>query len=350
MSVKKDTYNYGIAFTKVFLSFCVVCSHFWNPGDLAYYPVAMLNRMRGAAVPIFVLMAFFLTEKIFVDKNAPKIKIRVERLLVPYLSWPVLYFVGYRVIDVFLKHFGFSLRLGTGYTWRDLLWQLAFGHEKNLCGHLWYLFDLIVISVAVWILFKCCDKYSWHILILLGIAAVWLQYSGMNYSVFSQYIYEKRYPLGRLAEVFPLACAGLLLAHSNILEKMKRHRVYVVFLCIVTMLMIAYGNIFTSLEGFGYAGIYLVVYSTLAFICFYEFPFECMGNGIKAVLRFLSKYSLGVYCLHMGVGHCWNRIVCAVTGWRGYTLMGCMAIFAICLFVSWLISRIPVKYAKQLVE
>ena len=60
------TYNYGIAFTKVFLSFCVVCSHFWNPGDLAYYPVAMLNRMRGAAVPIFVLMAFFLTEKIFV--------------------------------------------------------------------------------------------------------------------------------------------------------------------------------------------------------------------------------------------------------------------------------------------
>lgn len=351
MEIKGNNYNYGIAFIKVFFSFCVVCCHYWEPDIAGSYFVQMMYRMRAIAVPIFVIMSFFLTEKIFADKDTKKIRKRVWRLLFPHISWAVLYFLGYRIIDVLLKYFGFSIGLSVSYKFKDLLWQIFFGHSRYLCPPLWYLFALIVINVLLWVIFRYCGRYSWKIIIMLGIAVLWIQYSGINYKLFGGYEFELRYPLGRLAEVFPVACIGLLLAHSKILEKIKNQRVYVVLICIMSMLVIAYGGLFTSpAEGFGYGGTYAIAYSTTAFILFYEFPFEKMWIGIKKTLKFLSKYSFGVFCIHLGVGYCWNNVLCVYFGWERNTFIQCICIYIICIFVSWMISHIPVKYVKQLVE
>ncbi len=352
INMDEKNYNYGIAFTKVFLSFCVVCCHYWRLDHLGFYPVSVMNRMRGAAVPIFVIMSFFLTEKIFVDKKVHKMKERVWRLLFPYISWAVLYYLGYKVIDVLLKCLGFSRGgVSAGYTYKDLLWQIAFGSDRYLCPQLWYLFDLIVLTVVFGVVFMLCDKYSWQIMMVLGIAALGIQYSGINYRLFGGYEYELRYSTGRLAEVFPLACIGLLLAHSKILERMKGKRISVALICIMVMLVIAYGGLFTSpAEGFGYGGTYLIAYSTIAFIFFYEFPFEKCGTSVRKILKFLSKYSLGVFCIHVGVGYCWNNVLCVYFNWEQNTFLECICIYAICIFISWIISLVPVKYAEQLVE
>ena len=46
---KKQKYNYSIAFIKVFMSFCVICCHFWATGDPSLYPVSMMHRIRDVA-------------------------------------------------------------------------------------------------------------------------------------------------------------------------------------------------------------------------------------------------------------------------------------------------------------
>ena len=212
-----ENYNYGIAFAKAFLSFCVVCCHYWQSDNLGYYPVSVMYRMREAAVPIFIIMSFFLSEKIFVDKKVHKMKERVWRLLFPYISWAILYYLGYRAIDVLLKCSGVSHGLSIQYTYKDLLWQIIFGSDRYLCPQLWYLFDLIILTVVFRGIFLLCDKHAWHFIIVLGIVALGIQYSGINYRLFGGYEYELRYSTGRLAEVFPLACIGLLLAYSKVL-------------------------------------------------------------------------------------------------------------------------------------
>ena len=144
-----DGYNYSVAFMKAFLSFCVVCCHYWISEHLDFYPVAMLYRMRAVAVPIFVLISFFLTEKMYSEKRADKFKKRLWRLLFPFFAWGILYFVGYRFIDIILKSIGFEQGLSIGFSYKDLIWQLIFGSDRHLCPQLWYQFALIVITIVM---------------------------------------------------------------------------------------------------------------------------------------------------------------------------------------------------------
>ena len=59
----------------------------------------MMNRMRGAAVPIFILMSFYLMEKTFFDANADKIKKRAWRLLFPYFSCSIYTILLHEIIE-----------------------------------------------------------------------------------------------------------------------------------------------------------------------------------------------------------------------------------------------------------
>lgn len=346
-----DNYNYSVAFMKAFLSFCVVCCHYWHSEHLDFYPVAMLYRMRGVAVPIFVLISFFLTEKMYSEKKVDKFKKRLWRLLFPFFVWGILYFVGYRIIDIILKSIGFEQGLSIAFNYKDLIWQLIFGSDRYLCPQLWYQFALIVITIVMWIVYRCFCKYSWHIILSLSMIALWLQYSGLNYRLFGEYEYEVRYSTGRVMEVIPLACIGLALVHYGIADKLKQFRYYTLLMCIFGMLITAYGSLFTiPSEGFGYGGTYIIAYAVLAFTAFYMFPFEKLPDMLKAVLKFLSRYSFGVFCIHFGVGYCWNTVLCPVFGWRANTYTECIWIYIICICVSWLMSLIPIKYARQLVE
>ncbi len=94
----------------------------------------------------------------------------------------------------------------------------------------------------------------------------------------------------------------------------------------------------------------LIGYATLTFAVLLMIPFDNMRKGLKSIFRFLSKYSLGVFCLHFGVGYCLNTLLGAVLEWKNGTFAECIGIYGICVILSWIISLIPIKYFKQLVE
>ena len=80
MEVKK--YNYNIALLKIFFSYCVVLCHYWNPDFYAQYPavVDITDRLRRCAVPIFVMISFYLTEKTYSEFRIGKFKERIKIL------------------------------------------------------------------------------------------------------------------------------------------------------------------------------------------------------------------------------------------------------------------------------
>lgn len=347
---KEKSYNYSIAFMKAFFSFLVVCCHYWTPKDPTFYPTAALLRLIGVAVPVFVITSFFLTAKIYQEQDFPKLKKRLWRLAFPYVIWGVVYFAGYSLIDLLIKQVSWKDGLRLDLTVTDLLWQLGLGSSEKLCPQLWYSFVLIVMTVVIWLLFKLGQKYTPFLLAVLSAGMFVLQYTGLNFKVFGAMRYEMRYPLGRLCEMLPFVCLGILLA-MGILQKLSQRRVLVAIGAGATLLLIGICGWFTTMpESFTYGGIFTLLYGGLAFLFFYMLPMEKLPEYIRKILKFLARYSFGVFCIHFGVGYLWNAVLCRRFGWQTNTMLQCLVIYAISLLVSFLISRIPGKLSKQLVE
>lgn len=348
---KSESYDYSIAFMKAFLSFCVICCHYFST-SLGGYPIAAFGRIKSVAVLIFFIISFFLTKDIFADSNnTERINKRMWRLVFPYICWSVIYYLIYKLIDLLLICFAWNDGLRIDLSYKDLIWQIVFGSSEKLCPPLWFQFDIIVITLLIWIIYKYAPKYVWRILILGLIITYGLQYSGLNYAMFGWLGYEMRYSLGRLVEVFPAVCIGLAFAYSSLLEFFREHRIYTMIICALSMVEISYLGLLTTPEkDFYYSGIYKTIYAVLAFIFFYVFPFGILPNSIKKILKFLSKYSFGVFCIHFGVGFLWNAILCRCFGLRENTFIQCLSIYFISIFLSWAISRVPLKYLKYLVQ
>ena len=335
---------------KFFFSFLVVCCHYWRPADADPYPVAAMLRLIGVAVPVFVVASFFLTAKIYIEQDAGKMKKRLWRLAFPYVAWGVLYFAGYFLIDLLIKTFSWKDGLRLEISYRDLLWQLGLGSSEKLCPQLWYQFVMLVMTLVIWFLFKMGKKITPYVLLGIATVMLFLQYSGLNFKAFGAMRYEMRYPLGRLCEMFPFVCFGIFLA-LGLMKILSKQRIITCVVSLAAMVIIGIFKLFNTMpESFTYGGIFALVYGTLAFLFFYTLPFEKLPDFIRICIRFLAKYSFGIYCIHYGVGYCWNAVICRRFGWKSGSFVACCAIYLISLLAAYVISRIPGKYSKQLVE
>ncbi len=264
----------------------------------------------------------------------------------PYVVWPFVYYFGYPAIDVFFKAVGLVGEFRRSYSFEDLLWQLAFG--VKLCPPLWFQFDLIIVTILFWVLFRFAGQYAVKMIVLLGILSIWLQYSGINNLVFGKLRYEMQDSLGRIVEMIPLAVIGFMFAYFGIFRK-KENRYYVGFVALVSLMVITAYDLFILPDGFVYGGLAHIMFSVLFFILAYEAPIEKMPIVMRAAIRFLAKYSFGVFYLHYAVGRVWNGL-CAQIGWQINTFLGCVWIYVICIIVLYGISKVPSRYAKMLVE
>ncbi len=59
----------------------------------------LLFEYGGAAVPVFMIMAFIFTDIESISKDRNRILKRLKRLLVPYCFWNVAYYIVYYTID-----------------------------------------------------------------------------------------------------------------------------------------------------------------------------------------------------------------------------------------------------------
>ena len=366
-SDKLTSYNYNIGLLKIFFSFVVVTCHYWlstRGGEsltLSNFFEKSFNEIRSAAVPVFFIISFILTSKMIYYPNYNKSSKRFIRLFYPSVMWGLIYYASYWIIDVFIGQFFFSAETVEKFKipLTDLLWQTLFGSDRYLNPPLWYMYDLIIVMFLFLAIFKHYKKYSFEIISVLGILSLFTQYSGLNYKFISPLRYEMCYTIGRIVEMIPYAIIGLIigLKENNlfaIVEKARIFRVLAVFTIIfISFVLLALKRGYFSAEGFYYQGMKLIVKSTLIFLFVYRFVnIERYIPILKGAIRFLAKYSLGIYCIHFAVGKYWN-IFSDLIGKPELknTILGCIIIYLVCLVLSYVISKLlPTKYARMLVE
>ena len=231
---------------------------------------------------------------------------------------------------------------------QDVFWQLILGSAEAVNPPLWYLADLIFLTLLYGILLPQIKnkKCKTIFVIITCVIAVFAQYSGINYLCFSDLEYEQKYTLGRVMEMVPYAGIGILLAiylHGNFWEKWYVQLVLWLFIIISVCVT---KNI--SL-GFFYQGAQRIESTTLIIMAFIVLPVHYLPSEILVAIESLGKCALGVYCIHWNVG----KILLSVNSIVGFEVHGKMLallIYIISFLAVYLLSKIPSNFINKLIS
>lgn len=325
--------NLGLVVCRSVMCFLVIICHFWR-NDTEVSNLQFLYWIREYAVSVFVFMSFFLTKRIYVLLDKKRFANRVLNLVWCQVMWSVVYFAFYKVYDLVMKTENVSLM--------DLFFQIVFGHSSKLNPTMWYHFDLIIISLGIYILMLYSKKHYKIVMVLIVTSAFFAQYSRINYSFFSRFRFEISYPMGRIAELIPVAlfafCAETWIRNSERIMEKHRIALQITILLAVILIFLFFPKI--QKDDFGYAGIDNLVVSFLVFLWFYLMQIKSVRTA--QLVSVLGNYTLGIYCMHRLV----NRLLILVVkevfaiNFKTDTLVYCAVNYLCCYFICFVISRL----------
>lgn len=242
-----------------------------------------------------------------------------------------------------------SVGMHTGTSLKDLAYQLLLGGDHLINPTLWYLYDTAIIMLLFMVLQKT-DKgaYTW-LRIILMVLCIGLQYTGINYSVFSQLPYDIHYSLGRLVEMIPAACAGSLL-----FDALQNRRITLALsayhgIPVLLLVSIIFWGIYylpkIEIDGFGYQGVFILAGVLMLLAGFYKLE---VAEKVKRPISFAQQYGLGIYCIHMAVGKV-AEMVAQKVGLPTGNLIICFLIWIACITGCVVIDVLTKEKARFLI-
>lgn len=317
--------NLGIQILRTLLCFWVISFHCVERNKVNYYTYYFAKR-KAFHVPCFSFMSFYFSYKIFSGKNIVKLKKRLERLLIPYIGWPILIFF---INNLFLKR---------KITLHGLKIQLILGTKFII--PLWYLFSVILSTIFFFILSYIFQKYFLFVFQLLWMVLFIIQYSNF-FSFLKGYKKSVIYSIWHTIGIFPLFILGIIFASLKIIENIKLNRNKVLFFSWIFIIFLFKYNIFRELEG--YNGIIYNFAASFFFMFFHLLPFENIHISMKKLIKQMTNYINGIYCLHTKIIHL-VRIYFGLSG----NLKACIIVYLIAYLVSYvgikLFGKTRIKY------
>ena len=290
---RKSIFNISFGILRLYLSFLVVNTHcFYSFTFFIQNKYILLLLVNPIHVPLFYIISFYMCFNLFESRNIDKIKLRFQRLLIPYLLWPIIIFLFNKLYNLI-----FGINLYTN-SFNCFKFQLLTGHCS--IPVLWFHFNLILTTFLITVVVLLLNRNKIFIMINIFILFYILQYSNINYNYFINFGYLTMYSFGRFFEIVPFCISGYIMAFLNIIHYLKIYRIKAIYLfSLIIIFLIKYSIISSNLLGFGYQGINLHAKSICIFILFSLFSFEKIENkNIINVIKLLSKQTPGIYYLH----------------------------------------------------
>lgn len=336
---KRQQFHFGIQTLRAWLCLLVIYNHVPQESTLrlGMWIQQSFRLLCLMAVPCFVMISFYLTAPLFLQTQpvvSKQVVKRIKRLLLPFIGWSIIGFV------VYLKRISVT----------NIFLQLLFGAVVN--APLYYLAITIYFVILFCLLTHFNIKIRIGILCLLAAICFYIQYTELNYNIFSSLPDSSRYTLGRFCELFPYVVAAILLRrHFDMTQCYKSdYRVDLRWFLIIVPAF-AIGVILQSNykpEGFGYQGIGLILCVFSTFLLFLIQSNVKLANLIPDIVLSISNISLGIFCSH----YILNRII---RSWFGsfeiYDIIVSIPFaYGLILFVcsAWLCSKLKSSFDGRL--
>ena len=327
------------------MSFEVILAHLWNREENGLIFLKLFSKTASMAVPVFMFAAFLLSGNMIMNRSKDKITARLRRLYMMNAAWAMVYFLCFMAELVI---FGKGRFAGKNFfdIVSSLAGQLVLAHTLN--PTLWFQIDLIVITALfAFIYCKFSERTAFYCVMLLGILAVIFQYSGLNVFIFWRGNGIAKYTPGRICEMIPFAALGILFVKYDVMNRLKVHRrISVVFMGVILLALLLFGKyIPRPSEGFMYQGLSLILSSVSLAVMFYLLPMDKLPDYAKSAVRNLSRLTPSSYCMHLLAAR-YVRIIFRVR--NGFSFAGCLAVYAICLALGFVISLTGGRLSKYL--
>ena len=250
---------------------------------------------KGFHVPTFILLSFYFFYNNISRRNIPKIILRFQRLLIPYILWPIIILLVNNFLISLFSVGQFRLPLKK----KDLFIQLLIGLRYHPIFY--YQFNLLFLSLLFTILSFIFRLNLLKILIYLGLLSFYLHISTLNYNYFIYYQRSFQISLGTIVELLPIAVIGSALASKNMLSKMENISLYFKLILIFIIFILFEYDIFTSLKGFFFHNVLLnILASNVLFTFFGSLSFEKIKKFkiIISIIMNFTNFTGGIYYIH----------------------------------------------------
>lgn len=322
--------NFGIEILRMFLCFRIVLLHYYF-SDNKYILMLKHNKFQ---VPCFFFVSFYFLYSIILQTNFKKMKLRLERLLIPYIIYPICVWILNNLMYLIIKFNRFN-RLLSLY---ELILQLIVGKGIFGLGVLWFQFNLLFLSL-VFFIFSNILKNSFLLSFqVIALISLFIQYSEKNYKFFHQYKTIISMPIGNIIETLTIAMFAFSLRSINIFKYLSQKRNKYIFFSVFFLFIIFKYDIFSSLKGFSSAGIKQSIVSFLLFTIFFLSPINTLNFRILVIIQQITKFTQGIYCLHFLI-QCYLKIIYNKKG----TFFGVILLY----LISYILSFIGFKIFKS---
>jgi len=280
---KNKKINYSFELLRLILSLWVVIHH--------CYKYSYIYRKGLFPVPTFIIMSFYFYYNILNKKEIIKINQRFQRILIPYIIWPIILFI---INNILFIQLGFSL-YNKKLLLNDFIIQLIFGQKFHFIFY--YQFNLIFLTLLFTIISLLFNKSFTLIFQMLLIISYISQYSYLNSNIFEEYSNIIRFSLGHISEFLPFAVMGVTLRHLDIITKLKKFKsLTIIYIAIIFILILKF-DIFAGIKGYFYPGVIYNIGGNCIFILFSLFSFQ--NEKLISLLKNITKFTGGIYYIHL---------------------------------------------------
>ena len=336
--ISNNNKNLGLELLRMIFSYFIVVVHCCYIKNRFLYKL-LINKPFH--ISFFLLTSFYFSYNTFISKNILKIKLRFVRILVPYIIWPIIFYIINNTFYIFFRFSIYKRKL----LFKQLIIQIILG--RNYHGVFWFQFNLIFISLLFAILsFIFLKKNFLIILQIIGIFAYYLQYYSLNYKFFFSYNDNLRYSVGSIAEMLPIAVTGVVLSSINLIEKLRVVRKQSLLFIIIIFILIFDTDVIISPKGFFYPGI-LINIGAILFFSFFGLILinESLNKKLILIISYITSFTGGVYYLHTVIR---NILIPNISLVKYKTYLGALIIyitcFLICLIGNKILGKTKLKY------
>ena len=318
--LKKKPINYGLEILRMLMSFWIILNHLYRPRNRSIENIIIKHRFH---VPTFIIISFYFLNHNLFARKINKILDRLERLLIPYLLYPIFIYIVHFSLVYFFSFNSINISL------YQLLTQIIIG--RPLCGVLWFHFNLILLTIFFYIISFIFKNIFLILLQILAIISYIIQFSELNFIFFIKYNKIIKFSVGYFAETIPLAVTGLSIASLDIIKKLKKKRIETFLFSISFLFIIFKYNIFSPIKGFGKQGIIHNIGGVLFFLIFSLIPLENLNKKSLIFIKYLTSYTAGIYFLHINIYRIFRFKIYSI---KQKTFLGCLFIYLISYSVS----------------
>ena len=327
--------NTGIDLLRILLTVAVVGVHCF---------ITDRTQAGGYAVPVFMILAFYLSAEHFLKGDPRWLGRRLLRLYVPLFVWALVVFV---LDHLFLG--GPLTEDAWGHcnsTWKALGVHLIGG--TALCYHMqmWFIAVLVVLTAAFFLLLKGFHgRMPVRTLSMMFLVAYMLQYSGFNSWLFGLIPeFGLRVPGGRILEMVPYCCVGLVASlfkdRFAAFRVSTRIKISLVSAGVLTFLVTCPVVICRHGPGFSYSGLQGMLLALSALGTFAFLPIEFLPEWVAKAIAVVARYSMGVYMTHVIVARLGEKFLFPSLGIAEKTFLEALVVAAACWVLSFLLARI----------